>query len=64
MTRSDAYRDGFSIRREGGAWQDNPFTPNTPQWSDWRDGWRDAEGEHEGSKARELWPESPHDGVS
>ncbi|WP_133061181.1 hypothetical protein [Paraburkholderia hospita] len=63
MTRSDAYRDGFSSRREGGAWQDNPFTPKTPQWSDWRDGWRDAEGKHEDSKARERWLESD-DGLS
>lgn len=32
MTRSEAYRDGFSSRREGGAWQHNPFPAKTPQW--------------------------------
>lgn len=50
MSRSEAYKEGYQSHDEGFGDLENPYDVSTPQWSDWRDGWRDARASRETSK--------------
>ena len=49
---------GDQGHNEGEVWREDPYTPQTRQQAEWRDGWRDASAAHEDRKAQEHSPEN------
>jgi len=47
MSRSHAYNLGLGAFADGERLHENPFHPfeEKVQWSEWRDGWQDAQAE-------------------
>lgn len=50
MSRSEAYKEGYQSHDEGFGDLENPYDFPTREWSDWRDGWRDARASRETHK--------------
>ncbi|WP_157643384.1 hypothetical protein [Burkholderia ubonensis] len=45
----EAYNAGRDAYRAGVDFHDNPYTPLSPDWNDWKRGWTDAQEDDDGT---------------